>query len=95
LPLRSTSTERRALLDAKKKEYSVLMGQWSSISAEQEVRFAKFRDRKHRIDKDVIRTDRQQALFAVEGSEGLKALHRVLLTYTFYNFDLSYCQVTL
>jgi hypothetical protein len=70
-----------------------LMGQWSSISAEQEGRFAKFRDRKHRIDKDVVRTDRQQALFAVEGSEGLKALHRVLLTYTFFNFDLSYCQV--
>jgi len=69
-----------------------LQGQWASISAEQEARFAKFRDRKHRIDKDVVRTDRQQPIFAEEGSDGLQALRRVLLTYTFFNFDLSYCQ---
>ena len=31
---------------------------------EQEVRFAKFRDRRHRIEKDVVRTDRQVIVLA-------------------------------
>ena len=51
-----------------------------------------FRDRRQRIDKDVVRTDRGQAMFAEEEGEGLRRLRSMLLTYTFYNFDLSYCQ---
>lgn len=91
-PAKSTAAERRELLEAKRREYGVLLLQWKSITQDQEARFAKFRDRKHRIDKDVVRTDRQQTVFAEEGGEGLSALRRILITYTFYNFDLSYCQ---
>ena len=31
-------------------------------------------------------------LFADEGGQGLERMHSILLTYSFYNFDLSYCQ---
>mmetsp|Transcript_43171 Transcript_43171/g.105608 ORF Transcript_43171/g.105608 Transcript_43171/m.105608 type:complete len:614 (-) Transcript_43171:10-1851(-) len=91
-PANSTSAQRHELLQRKRKEYMLLQGQWKSITPEQEARFAKFRDRKNRIEKDVVRTDRQQPLFAEDGAEGLQSLRRILLTYTFYNFDLSYCQ---
>jgi len=91
-PPASTASDRRALFEEKRAEYLQLQGQWASIGPAQEARFAKFRDRKHRIEKDVVRTDRQQPIFAEEGGEGLAALRRVLLTYAFYNFDLSYCQ---
>jgi hypothetical protein len=58
----------------------------------QKQRFFEFRDRKHRIDKDVCRTDRRHEWFRDDDSRHLVALHDVLLTYTFFNFDLGYVQ---
>ena len=78
-------------------------------SADQEARFAKFRDRKHRIGiqnkmsllleltgliaKDVVRTDRHLEYFKEPDSDALKKLSDILITYSFYNFDLGkrYC----
>jgi len=73
-------------------------------SADQEARFAKFRDRKHRIGiqtkmsllleltgliaKDVVRTDRHLEYFKEPDSDALKKLSDILITYSFYNFDL-------
>ena len=51
-----------------------------------------FRDRRSRIEKDVVRTDRGIEMFADAAGPGLERLHAILLTYSFYNFDLSYCQ---
>ena len=49
--------------------------------------------RKTRVDKDVRRTDRTQPFFAGPKNPNVKALRRICLSYTMYNFDLSYCQV--
>ncbi|BAU02911.1 hypothetical protein VIGAN_11250700, partial [Vigna angularis var. angularis] len=54
-----------------------------SISSAQAKRFTKFRERKGLIEKDVVRTDR---------SILSNILRDILLTYSFYNFDLGYCQ---
>lgn len=91
-PANSTRKERELLLAAKGKEYENYRRQWESITLEQEARFAKFRERRHRIEKDVIRTDRTNPMFADDEGEGLRRLNNILLTYSFYNFDLSYCQ---
>ncbi|KAG8495663.1 hypothetical protein CXB51_013565 [Gossypium anomalum] len=63
-----------------------------SISPEQEKRFTKFRERKGLIEKDVVRTDRSISFYGGDGNANLSFLHNVLLTYSFYNFDLGYCQ---
>jgi len=49
--------------------------------------------RKTRVDKDVRRTDRTQPFFAGPKNPNVKALRCICLSYTMYNFDLSYCQV--
>eukprot|EP00210_Caulerpa_lentillifera_P003548 g3384.t1 len=76
----------------KKRQYNAIRVQWENITPDQERRFAKWRDRKTRIDKDVRRTDRCQQFYKHEHGEQLKALKRILLSYGMYNFDLSYCQ---
>eukprot|EP00960_Hanusia_phi_P062245 765099-Hanusia_phi.AAC.2 len=91
-PVNSTRKDREHLLQQKAKEYEAYRRQWESITADQESRFSKFRDRRHRIEKDVIRTDRSIDIFVDDNGEGLQKLYRILLTYSFYNFDLSYCQ---
>jgi len=91
-PEGATRKEREALLAAKGREYETYRQQWESITLEQEARFSKFRERRHRIEKDVIRTDRSNPMFVDDEGEGLKRLNNILLTYSFYNFDLSYCQ---
>ena len=91
-PHNSTYSEREVLLEEKRKEYYGYKSQWTTISTIQESRFALYRDRKSRIEKDVIRTDRTHPMYASDDSEWLVMLHDILLTYTFYNFDLSYVQ---
>ncbi|CAH9076174.1 unnamed protein product [Cuscuta epithymum] len=88
----STYAEREYLVSVKKSEYETIKNQWKSISREQAKRFTKFRERKGLIEKDVVRTDR--ALSFYDGDENLNVnlLHDILLTYSFYNFDLGYCQ---
>jgi TBC1 domain family member 15 len=91
-------------------EYFRLKRQWMSISAEQESHFAKYRSRKHRIEKDVVRTDRSYPVYSDESGSGLQHLQvliypsiklllsnfgflqNILLSYSFFNFDLGYVQ---
>ncbi|KAL0340505.1 UNVERIFIED_CONTAM: TBC1 domain family member 15 [Sesamum radiatum] len=63
-----------------------------SISPEQARRFTKFRERKGLIDKDVVRTDRSLSFYDGDDNPNVYLLRDILLTYSFYNFDLGYCQ---
>lgn len=55
-------------------DYNKLKSQWSTIDAEQESHFSKFRSRRHRIEKDVVRTDRTHPFYSQEGGPGLQML---------------------
>ncbi|KAG6739986.1 hypothetical protein POTOM_057618 [Populus tomentosa] len=88
----STYAEREYLKSTKKSEYETLKQQWQSISTEQAKRFTKFRERKGRIDKDVVRTDRTLSFYEGDDNANVNILRDILLTYSFYNFDLGYCQ---
>ncbi|XP_024533139.1 TBC1 domain family member 15 isoform X2 [Selaginella moellendorffii] len=82
----STSKERDALLVKRREEYRVLKAQW------QAKRFSKFRERKSRIEKDVVRTDRATEFYGGDDNPNVDMLRDILITYSFYNFDLGYCQ---
>ncbi|KAL4296837.1 hypothetical protein GQ457_12G023910 [Hibiscus cannabinus] len=88
----STYAEREYQKSIKKTEYETIKNQWQSISREQAKRFAKFRERKGLIEKDVVRTDRSIAFYDGDDNPNVNLLHDILLTYSFYNFDLGYCQ---
>lgn len=75
--------------------YARLSSQWRSIDEEQAAHHATYRERRHRVEKDVVRTDRALDFFAggdLESNGRVAALHNVLLTYAFYNFDVGYVQ---
>ncbi|KAL7097059.1 hypothetical protein ACP275_10G119000 [Erythranthe tilingii] len=88
----STYAERDYLMSVKKTEYDTIKKQWQSISPEQAKRFTKFRERKGLIDKDVVRTDRSLLFYDGDDNPNVYLLRDILLTYSFYNFDLGYCQ---
>ncbi|CAK9868811.1 unnamed protein product, partial [Sphagnum jensenii] len=88
----STYAMRKALVVRKRQEYWVLKSQWQSVSEDQAKRFAKFRERKHRVEKDVVRTDRTLPFYDGDDNPNVDLLHDILVTYSFYNFDLGYCQ---
>ncbi|KAK4420197.1 TBC1 domain family member 15 [Sesamum alatum] len=88
----STYAEREYLMSVKKAEYETIKRQWQSISPEQARRFTKFRERKGLIDKDVVRTDRSLSFYDGDDNPNVYLLRDILLTYSFYNFDLGYCQ---
>ncbi|XP_057856368.1 uncharacterized protein LOC131065754 isoform X2 [Cryptomeria japonica] len=88
----STYAEREYLVSTKKEEYQILKSQWQSVSVSQAKRFSKFRERKSRIEKDVVRTDRSLPYYDGDDNPNLDRLRDILLTYSFYNFDLGYCQ---
>ncbi|XP_009789609.1 uncharacterized protein [Nicotiana sylvestris] len=89
----STYAERKYIASIKKSEYETLKNQWKSISKEQAKRFTKFRERKGLIEKDVVRTDRSIPFYEGDDNSNVKCLRDILLTYSFYNFDLGYCQL--
>ncbi|KQK00976.1 TBC1 domain family member 15 [Brachypodium distachyon] len=88
----STQAEREYLAAMKREEYEAIKSQWKSISATQAKRFTKFRERKGLIDKDVVRTDRAVPFYEGDDNRNVVVLRDILLTYSFYNFDLGYCQ---
>uniref|UniRef100_A0A7N0ZYH8 TBC1 domain family member 15 n=1 Tax=Kalanchoe fedtschenkoi TaxID=63787 RepID=A0A7N0ZYH8_KALFE len=88
----STYAEREYLRAVKKSEYETIKNQWQSISPEQAKRFTKFRERRGLIEKDVVRTDRALPFYDGDDNPNVTTLHDILLTYSFYNFDLGYCQ---
>ncbi|XP_043700707.1 TBC1 domain family member 15 isoform X2 [Telopea speciosissima] len=88
----STYAEREYLTSVKKSEYETIKHQWQSISPAQAKRFTKFRERKGLIEKDVVRTDRSESFYDGDDNPNVMLLRDILLTYSFYNFDLGYCQ---
>ena len=60
--------------------------------------FAGFRDREQRVAKDITRTDRTLAFYRGDGGDGVghnenvEKLGRILMTYSFWNFDVGYVQ---
>ncbi|KAM0008610.1 putative small G signaling modulator, Rab-binding protein [Helianthus debilis subsp. tardiflorus] len=88
----STDAEREYAVSVKKLEYETIKNQWQSISPEQAKRFTKFRERKGLIEKDVVRTDRSLSFYDGDDNPNVRLMHDILLTYSFYNFDLGYCQ---
>ncbi|PPS12609.1 hypothetical protein GOBAR_AA08034 [Gossypium barbadense] len=90
----STYAEREYQKSIKKTEYETIKNQWQSISPGQAKRFTKFRERKGLIEKDVVRTDRSLSFYDGDDNPNVNLLRDILLTYSFYNFGLGYCQVT-
>ncbi|KAL5697935.1 hypothetical protein ACHQM5_029032 [Ranunculus cassubicifolius] len=88
----STYAEREYLSSVKKADYETMKRQWQSISPDQAKRFTKFRERKGLIEKDVVRTDRSTSFYDGDDNPNVILLRDILLTYSFYNFDLGYCQ---
>ncbi|XP_047157395.1 TBC1 domain family member 15 isoform X2 [Vigna umbellata] len=91
-PYESTYAEREFQKSVKKSEYENIKNQWQSISSAQAKRFTKFRERKGLIEKDVVRTDRSIPFYEGDDNPNVNILRDILLTYSFYNFDLGYCQ---
>ena len=91
-PADSTFQERELIRQQKEVEYSIYTSQWQTITEEQESHFTKFRSLKERIDKDVIRTDRTWPLYESDDSPQLQEIYRILLNYSFFNFDIGYVQ---
>lgn len=101
-PWDSTFAERETLRRMRAAEYAGYKTQWETITPLQATHFRKFRERKLAIEKDVMRTDRLEPFFlSRNGTEdtnhydpvqnpNLGVLHDVLLTYTFFNFDIGY-----
>ncbi|XWS17118.1 hypothetical protein CRYUN_Cryun33cG0040900 [Craigia yunnanensis] len=88
----SSYAEREYQRSIKKTEYETIKKQWQSISPGQAKRFTKFRERKGLIEKDVVRTDRSHSFYDGDDNPNVNLLRDILLTYSFYNFDLGYCQ---
>ncbi|KAK8926219.1 hypothetical protein KSP39_PZI018201 [Platanthera zijinensis] len=88
----STYAERDYLESVRKTDYETVKSQWKNISEAQAKRFTKFRERRGLIDKDVVRTDRSVSYFEGDDNPNVAVLRDILLTYSFYNFDLGYCQ---
>jgi len=93
----STYASRQVKAHEKLIEYQTIKRQWESISCEQESRFSKYVSRKMLIKKDVIRTDRLHPMFIdgedeIDANPNLKSMYEILLTYSFFNFDIGYVQ---
>ncbi|BFZ25230.1 hypothetical protein BsWGS_28269 [Bradybaena similaris] len=88
----STTKQRQDQRKRKVDDYFRMKLQWKTISAEQERRFTLLKERRGLIDKDVMRTDRNQKFFSGDKNSNLQVLYDILMTYGFYNFDLGYVQ---
>ncbi|ONK70346.1 uncharacterized protein A4U43_C05F32780 [Asparagus officinalis] len=104
----STFAEQEYLATVKRSEYEIIKSQWQNISATQARWFTKFRERGGLIEKDIVmvlpihfsesfnsfsvRSDRSVSYFDGDDNPHVGCLLDVLLTYSFYNFDLGYCQ---
>ncbi len=54
----ATAAQRKAAQAARRQRYGQLKRQWQTIGDDQARRWAKWRERRSRIEKDVRRTDR-------------------------------------
>ncbi|KAI8884136.1 RabGAP/TBC [Backusella circina FSU 941] len=101
-PWSSSTDEREKINHEKRESYLALKDKWA---LDEEYRNTpKFQDQKHRIDKDVHRTDRSIDIFASEDmpnpdpvmnvgtNANLELLKELLVTYNVYNTELGYVQ---
>ncbi|KAK6156523.1 hypothetical protein DH2020_010771 [Rehmannia glutinosa] len=97
----STYAERDYLMSVKKSEYETIKKQWqwtyiirynvnSLLRAYLRSRQKDLQnsERKGLIDKDVVRTDRSLLFYDGDDNPNVYLLRDILLTYSFYNFDL-------
>jgi hypothetical protein len=91
-PIDSTAAERTALTRRLAVEYAAVRAQWECITPTQAAHWARWRERRAQVEKDVVRTDRDCASLAAADSPGLARMQRVLLSYVMYNQDLGYSQ---
>ncbi|KAG0168373.1 GTPase activating protein [Apophysomyces sp. BC1034] len=101
-PWDSTANERRQLKKDKIHSYGLLKSQWAEN--EEYKSSSRYQDQKHRIDKDVHRTDRTIPFYAkddmpnpdplvhTETNQNLEVLKCILCTYNVYNEELGYVQ---
>ncbi|KAI9499374.1 rab-GTPase-TBC domain-containing protein [Zychaea mexicana] len=101
-PWDSTFDEREAIRRSRVDEYYEIKARWfNDMEARSE---DKFKDEKHRIDKDVHRTDRTISIFegedlpnpdpnmAVGTNANLEIMKDILVSYNFHNTELGYVQ---
>ncbi|KAI8981649.1 rab-GTPase-TBC domain-containing protein [Mycotypha africana] len=98
----STAAERNCSKEQKRDDYQALKSKWSEDTEYRKTDY--FKDQKHRIDKDIHRTDRSLAIYANETmpnpdivmnvgtNEHLETLKDILCTYNVYNTNLGYVQ---
>lgn len=91
-PMNSTFEEREAILKSKRAKYAEWKNMWKTIDADHECKWNKLKSRAHGVEKDVLRTDRTHDFYAGENNDNLRALQDILVTYTFWNWDLGYVQ---
>ncbi|KAL1921777.1 uncharacterized protein VTP21DRAFT_10419 [Calcarisporiella thermophila] len=102
-PWDSSESERSAIRREKAERYWKLKSIWWDDPDERQK--PEFKEQKHRIEKDVIRTDRTIPFYAGEDMPNpdpestaggtnmhLEILKDILITYNFYNTDLGYVQ---
>ncbi|KAI8905142.1 rab-GTPase-TBC domain-containing protein [Gorgonomyces haynaldii] len=99
-PFESTGFEREQIAIDKQKQYRELLASWQDILSEYVV--GRLKERKYRIDKDVVRTDRNVAYFEARENAGspppietyphLLELRHILMTYTMLDFETGYVQ---
>ncbi|KAI8086599.1 GTPase-activating protein GYP7 [Halteromyces radiatus] len=99
-PWDSTKADLEKLVDEKRKLYQELKTKWNEKVKEN----AHYQDQKHRIDKDVHRTDRTTPFYSKEDlpnpdpmvnigtNANLEILKEILCAYNVYNEDLGYVQ---
>ncbi|CAO3677177.1 unnamed protein product [Rhizopus stolonifer] len=102
VPWQSTQDERQAILQSGEDAYYRIKATWFNDVEIQETE--QFQMEKHRIDKDVHRTDRTQEAFESSDmpnpdpgmimgtNSNLEILKDILVSYNFYNTELGYVQ---
>ncbi|MEJ1269220.1 TBC1 domain family member 16 [Cricetulus griseus] len=86
----STSEEREALREQKRKEYAAIQQKRLSMTPEEQRAF--WRSVQFTVDKDVVRTDRNNQFFRGEDNPNVESMRRILLNYAVYNPDIGYSQ---
>lgn len=86
----STSEEREALREQKRKEYATIQQKRLSMTPEEQRAF--WRSVQFTVDKDVVRTDRNNQFFRGEDNPNVESMRRILLNYAVYNPAIGYSQ---
>lgn len=86
----STSEEREALRSQKRKEYAAIQEKRLSMTPEEHRAF--WRNVQFTVDKDVVRTDRNNQFFRGEDNPNVESMRRILLNYAVYNPAIGYSQ---